>query len=71
MNYLLSGADRNTHLKILGLALACSVIIGFAFNASLLAAPAPKPELNDVRIAAQVNNKSVCRVNEVRNTPSI
>lgn len=71
MSYSLIGADRNTHLKIIGLALIGSVLFGFAFNASLFAAPVSKPQLVEVRFAPPVENRSVCRVTESRHTPSI
>ena len=62
MNYLLVGADCNTHLKIVAVALFCSVLVGLAFNASLLAAPMSK-QLIDVQFAANAEHRSVCRLN--------
>lgn len=63
MNYSLIGADRYTHLKIVAVALVCSVLVGLAFHSSLLAAATPNPHLIDVQFAANTENKSVCRIN--------
>jgi hypothetical protein len=65
MNYSLINADRNTHLKIVLVALACSVLVGFAFNGSLFAAPASKPQLVDVTFVANTAHRTVCRIDEL------
>jgi len=56
VSYSLVGADRNTHLKIAAVALACSLLAGLAFHGSLLADAAPKDELanNQFADAAQI-----------------
>ena len=70
-NHSLAGAAVNTHLKIVGLALVCSVAIGIAFHASLFAAPTSKPRLMDVTFATNVEDGSVCRMIAPRHGPAM
>lgn len=63
MNFLLVRADRNTHLKIAAVALACSLLAGLAFHAGSLEPTARK--FTDGQFLADAAHPTVCRISEL------
>ena len=70
LNHSIAGADGTTHLKIVGVALLCSVVLGLGFNATLFAQPTPKPQIADAIVMVPVENTSVCRMIVPRHGPT-